>query len=121
MMDKLLIVDDQTDIRKLLRITLGRRYDLLEAEDATAAWEIIRHDRPRGVILDVMMPGDMDGYQLCMKIRADQALRSTYVALVTSRGQAADVERGKAVGADDYFIKPYSPIDLLRTIEKRLG
>jgi len=102
MMDKLLIVDDQSDIRKLLRITLGRRYELLEAEDATTAWEIIRHDRPRG-------------------IRADRAIKSTYVALVTARGQATDVERGKAVGADDYFIKPYSPIHLLRTIEKRLG
>lgn len=120
-MDKLLIVDDQSDIRKLLRITLGRRYELVEAEDAASAWEIIRHERPRGVILDVMMPGEMDGYQLCAKIREDQALKSTYVALVTARGQASDVERGKAVGADDYFIKPYSPLELLRTIEKRLG
>jgi DNA-binding response OmpR family regulator len=121
MMDKLLIVDDQSDIRKLLRITLGRRYAVVEAEDAASAWDIIRHQRPRGVILDIMMPGEMDGYQLCAKIRADQTLKSTYVALVTARGQDADVQRGKAVGADDYFIKPYSPLELLRTIESRLG
>ena len=59
-MEKLLIVDDQSDIRKLLRLTLGRRYDLVEAGDAATAWEIIRRERPRGVILDVMMPGEMD-------------------------------------------------------------
>jgi len=118
---KLLIVDDQSDIRKLLRITLGRRYDILEAEDAASAWGIIRHEKPRGVILDVMMPGEMDGYQLCAKIRADPALKETYVALVTARGQSADVQRGKDAGADDYFVKPYSPLALLHTIESRVG
>lgn len=120
-MDKLLIVDDQSDIRKLLRLTLGRRYDLLEAEDAVTAWEVLRHKRPRGVILDVMMPGEMDGYQLCAKIRADPNLKDTYVALVTACGQAADKERGKAVGADDYIVKPYSPLELLNTIRSHLG
>jgi CheY-like chemotaxis protein len=120
-MDKLLIVDDQSDIRKLLKLTLGRRYDLLEAEDAATAWEIIRRKRPRGVILDVMMPGEMDGYQLCEKIRKDPSTKAIYVALVTARGQQADVERGTAVGADDYIVKPYSPLTLLETLQKRLG
>jgi DNA-binding response OmpR family regulator len=119
-MEKLVIVDDQSDIRKLLRLTLGRRYQLFEAEDAASAWEIIRHERPRGIILDVMMPGEMDGYQLCAKIRQDAILRSTYIALVTARGQVVDVAQGKAAGADDYFVKPYSPLALLRTIEERL-
>ena len=120
-MDKLLIVDDQSDIRKLLRITLGKRYELLEAEDATTAWHLIRLEQPMGVILDVMMPGEIDGYQLCAKIRQDPKLKHTYVALVTARGQTADVQYGKAVGADDYFVKPYSPLELLRAIENRLG
>lgn len=119
-MEKLLIVDDQSDIRKLLRLTLGRRYELVEAEDAASAWEIIRREHPRGVILDVMMPGEMDGYQLCEKIRRDPDYKDIYVALVTARGQEADKERGKTVGADDYFIKPYSPLQLLSTIESRL-
>jgi len=118
---KLLIVDDQPDIRKLLRITLGRTYELIEAEDAASAWELVRHEKPRGVILDIMMPGEMDGYQLCEKIRHDPQLKSTYVMLVTARGQAADRERGKLAGADDYFVKPYSPLELLQAIKKRLG
>lgn len=120
-MDKLLIVDDQSDIRKLLRLTLGRRWELIEAEDAAGAWDLLRRERPRGVILDVMMPGEMDGYQLCEKIRADPTLKSTYVALVTARGQDADRERGAEVGADDYIVKPYSPLGLLRAVESRLG
>lgn len=120
-MDKLLIVDDQPDIRKLLRITLGRSYELVEAEDAASAWEIIRREHPRGVILDVMMPGEMDGYQLCEKIRSDPKHKDTYVALVTARGQTTDRERGMAAGANDYFVKPYSPLELLMAIKTRLG
>jgi two-component system phosphate regulon response regulator PhoB len=119
-MHKLLIVDDQPDIRKLLRLTLGRSYELVEAEDAAAAWEIIRHEKPRGVILDVMMPGEMDGYQLCEKIRRDPEVKNTFVMLVTARGQAADKERGKLAGADDYFVKPYSPLELLKAIKSHL-
>ncbi len=119
-MNKLLIVDDQSDIRRLLRLTLGKRFDLIEAADAASAWELIRHEKPRGVILDVMMPGEMDGYQLCERIRRDPQSKLMYVALVTARGQDEDKERGKAVGADDYFVKPYSPLQLLRTIESRL-
>lgn len=120
-MDKLLIVDDQPDIRKLLRITLSRSYDLLEAEDAMSAWEIILRDQPRGVILDVMMPGEMDGYQLCEKIRKDPKHKDIYVVLVTARGQISDRERGMAVGANDYFVKPYSPLELIKTIKASLG
>ncbi|MCX7177200.1 MAG: response regulator, partial [Proteobacteria bacterium] len=71
--------------------------------------------------LDVMMPGEMDGYQLCEKIRHDPACKGTYVALVTARGQAADRERGMAAGADDYFVKPYSPLELLQAIKLRLS
>lgn len=120
-MEKILIVDDQPDIRKLLRLTFGRRYSVLEAEDAAAAWETIRHEQPRVVLLDVMMPGEMDGYQLCERIRKDPQVGGTYVALLTARGQATDVERGASVGADDYFIKPFSPLQLVKAIEHRLS
>ncbi|MDK9702969.1 MAG: response regulator [Sulfuritalea sp.] len=119
--DKLLIVDDQPDIRKLLRIVLGGHYDLLEAEDAASAWEILRRERPRGIILDIMMPGGMDGYQLCIEIRRDPELAKTYVALMSARGQDSDRQRGREAGADDYFVKPYGPLELLQTIKSRLA
>lgn len=120
-MDKLLIVDDQADIRKLLRLTLGRHYQLFEAEDASAAWEIIRKERPRGVICDVMMPGEIDGYQLCERVKLDPTLKHTYFALVTARGQVTDEARGKSAGANDYFIKPFSPLHLLKVLSERFA
>lgn len=120
-MKKLLIVDDQSDIRKLLRLTLGKRFELFEAADAMEAWELIRRQKPDAIILDVMMPGEMDGYQLCERIKRDPAHAGTYVALVTARGQSADHERGKSAGADDYFVKPFSPLDLMRRLDECLG
>ena len=122
-MQTLLIVDDRADNRKLLRLSLGHLYRLVEAEDAATAWDLLLEHRPRGVILDVMMPGDMDGFDLCAKIRADAnpEIKATYVLLLTARGQAADRERGRAAGADDYVVKPYSPLALLRILEQRIG
>jgi len=120
-MQTLLIVDDRADNRKLLKLSLGHLYAIIEAADAATAWELLLAHRPRGVILDVMMPGGMDGFELCAKIRADADLKGTYVLLLTARGQAADRERGHAVGADDYVVKPYSPLALLRTLEERIG
>jgi len=120
-MQTLLIVDDRADNRKLLRLTLGHLYHVVEAPDATTAWQLLRVHRPRGVILDVMMPGEMDGFELCARIRADAELKDTFVLLLTARGQAADRERGRIAGADEYVVKPYSPLALLRTVEERIG
>ena len=121
MMKKLLIVDDQSEIRKLIKLTLMRRYELLEAANATDALAIIRAERPHAVILDVMMPGEMDGYQLCRHIKQDPELHSTHIALVTARGQAVDRDHGTAVGADGYFVKPFSPMALMQHLEIALG
>lgn len=122
-MQTLLIVDDRVDNRKLLRLSLGHLYRIVEAEDAATAWDLLIAHRPRGVILDVMMPGGMDGFDLCAKIRAqaDPSIKGTYVLLLTARGQAADRERGRAAGADDYVVKPYSPLGLLRILDQRIG
>ncbi|MEI8297842.1 MAG: response regulator [Pseudomonadota bacterium] len=120
-MQTLLIVDDRADNRKLLRLTLGQRYNILEAPDAATAWELLQSHQPRGLILDVMMPGEMDGFGLCERIRADEEFKGTYVLLLTARGQAADRERGRMAGADDYVVKPYSPLALLRIVEQRIG
>jgi two-component system, OmpR family, phosphate regulon response regulator PhoB len=122
-MQTLLIVDDRADNRKLLRLSLGHLYRIIEAADAATAWSLLVEHQPRGVILDVMMPGGMDGFDLCAKIRADAdpQINGTYVLLLTARGQASDRERGRVAGADDYVVKPYSPLALLKTLEQRIG
>lgn len=119
-MKKVLIVDDQDTIRKMLRLTLTGRYELFEASEASEAWELLRRARPHAIILDIMMPGEMDGYQLCEKLKADRELRRIHVVMVTARGQEADRQKGIAVGADAYFVKPFSPLALARHLEGAL-
>lgn len=115
-----LIVDDQADIRKLIMITMeSEDFNLHEAENGEDAWRVASNMRPSLVLLDVMMPGGLDGYQVCEKIKADPMLQSrTKVILLTARGQRADIERGQSVGCDAYLVKPFSPIELLEMVDR---
>lgn len=115
-----LIVDDQPDIRKLIMITMeSEDFELHEADNGVEAWRKASSLRPAVVLLDVMMPGGLDGYQVCEKIKADPTLRdSTKVILLTARGQRTDLERGQSAGCDAYLVKPFSPIDLLDTVDR---
>jgi DNA-binding response OmpR family regulator len=97
-MTKILLVDDHSDIRRLIRITLGKAFEVLEAEDGVTALEIV---------LDA--------------IKADPVLATTRVIMVTARGQASDYEDGMLRGADAYFIKPFSPLQLVAAIKEILA
>ncbi len=120
-MKKILIVDDHSDIRKLIRITIGNAYEVLEAEDGMAAMQVMHHQQPSLVVLDIMMPGEMDGLQVLDAIRADATLKDTQVIMVTARGQAKDYEAGMRRGANAYLIKPFSPVQLVNSIKELLG
>jgi DNA-binding response OmpR family regulator len=119
-MKKVLIVDDQNDIRRMIRLTLGNEYLVFEAGDAREAEVVIRREVPDAVVLDVMMPGGMDGYELCRRIKENPALAHARVILVTARGQASDRAAGSEAGADAYFVKPFSPLELVRDIQSHL-
>ena len=120
-MKKVLLVDDHADIRRLIRITLGRNYDVLEADDGASGLEIARQHRPDLVVLDVMMPGAMDGLQVLDAIKADPQLAATRVIMVTARGQSRDFDEGMQRGADAYYIKPFSPLQLAAAIKDMLS
>jgi DNA-binding response OmpR family regulator len=120
MKKKILLVDDHSDIRHLVRITLGRNFEVLEAEDGTTALAVIKSQSPDLVVLDVMMPGELDGLKVLDTIRADPARSQMPVIMVTARGQASDYEDGMARGADAYFIKPFSPLQLAACIKEKL-
>lgn len=112
-MTRVLIVDDHGEIRHLIRLALEPSgHDLDEAADAASALERIRARRPDVLILDVMMPGDMDGYELCAYLKGSPEWRGIFVILLTARGQQTDVEKGKAAGSDAYLVKPFSPTAL---------
>jgi DNA-binding response OmpR family regulator len=79
---------------------------------------LAQNHRPDIVILDIMMPGDLDGLQVLDLIKADSNLTQTRVIMVTARGQVSDYEEGMRCGADDYFIKPFSPLKLVNRIKE---
>ena len=119
---RILIVDDQGELRKLIRITLGfRDYELYEAEDGQRALELARVLKPDLLILDVMMPGGFDGYQVCKKLKETGNGKVPYVILLTARGQKNDIEEGTRVGADNYLIKPFSPLELIIKVNNALS
>ena len=79
-----------------------------------------REFKPDLMLLDVMMPGELDGLQVCQRIKRDEATRHIRVVLLTARGQARDRETGRDAGADEYLVKPFSPLQLIETIERLL-
>jgi DNA-binding response OmpR family regulator len=119
MLKKILIVDDNADIRELLRLSLDfEDYQIFEAGDADHALQLIQEIHPDLVILDVMMPGTMDGFALCGTIKSSYQINTPYVILLTARGQASDKQKGDAAGADGYLVKPFSPRLLKEYISK---
>ena len=121
-MKRILIVEDQADIRKLIRMTLEfESYEIHEASDGAFGLRMAIAVLPDLVLLDVMMPGEMDGLQVCQAIKSNPALASVKVVLLTARGQAGDREAGKRAGADEYLVKPFSPLQLMDTIERLMA
>lgn len=119
-MNYIVVVDDHADIRRLLSITLGRQFEIIEAENGADALGAIRKYRPAAVLLDVMMPGEYDGLQVLDAIRADGTSRDTLVAMLTARGQMEDRDEARRRGADAYFIKPFSPLQVVNWLRERL-
>lgn len=115
-MASVLIVDDHSDIRRLLAITLGREFELIEADNGEAALAAVQRHMPRAVLLDVMMPGEMDGFQVLEAIKSHPIMKTTKVAMVTARGQASDAAEARKRGADAYFVKPFSPLQVVEWI-----
>lgn len=113
-----LIVEDHADLRKLIRMTLEYSdYDIHEATDGVSALAMARALKPSLVLLDVMMPGDFDGLEVCRRLRAAPEHRQIRIIMLSARGQVDDVKAGLAAGADAYLVKPFSPAQLLQTIE----
>ena len=120
-MKKILLVDDHLDIRRLIRLTLGIGFEVSEAEDGASGLALTRTLKPDLVVLDVMMPGELDGLQVLDAIKADANLAHTHVIMVTARGQQDNQEEGLQRGAEAYFVKPFSPLHLVATIKAILA
>lgn len=119
---RILIVEDQADIRRLIRWALeDSDYMLHEAASGELALQLLPVLTPDLVLLDVMMPGSADGYEVCRQIRANPALTKTRVMMLTAQARSSDQDKAIAAGADAFLAKPFSPAKLIELVEELLG
>lgn len=119
---KILVVDDQPLIRELLALTLGDEdTQIYQANDCRSALAMIKAIKPDLILLDVMLPGEFDGLEVCRRIKSDNKLASIIVIILSARSQVNDRIQGMAVGADDYLTKPFSPLALIEKISTFLS
>ena len=113
---KILIVEDEPDIRKLVNYNLVQeRFKVLEAEDGEQGLKIIQRDKPDLVILDLMLPG-LSGMELCKILRERSETERLPVLMLTAKAGEADRVVGLEMGADDYLAKPFSPRELVARV-----
>jgi two-component system alkaline phosphatase synthesis response regulator PhoP len=118
MKPKVVIADDEADIRRLI-VFLLRSYDLYEAQNGRRALELIREVRPDLVLLDVMMP-EMTGLEVLDAMRENPLTASIPVVLLSAKGQAAEIEAGLRSGATRYLVKPFEAQALRACVEEVL-
>ena len=120
-MKKILIVDDEERVRRLIETTLDiGDFQIFQAKDGEEALKIAQEEKPALILLDIMMPG-MDGFEVCKRLKSNSETKSSYIIMLTAKGQKQNIEKGYAVGTDDYFVKPFSPMELLNKVEQVLG
>ena len=120
MANKLLIIEDEPDLRELLSFTLSREgYDVMEAETAETALQMLDSKLPDLAIVDWMLPG-MDGIELVKRLRRDDVTEDLPIIMLTARGEEPDKLKSFDVGIDDYITKPFSPRELLARIKALL-
>ncbi|MDP4180408.1 MAG: response regulator transcription factor [Bacillota bacterium] len=115
---KVLVVEDESSIRKFININLDRSgFSVIEAESGEEGLMKLKEYQPAVVILDVMLPG-MDGFEVCRKIRDEKS--DAIVIMLTAKGQDMDKIVGLELGADDYMVKPFNPLELVARIRANL-
>ena len=115
----ILVVDDEQNIRLLVRRYLSDKYAVLEATDGKEAIDMTRKHKPSLIFMDILMP-NMDGYEACSKIKNDQSMKGIPVVMLTALGYELNKELAAETGADSYIIKPFTSEDLLNTIDRFL-
>jgi len=115
---KILIADDEPSLRLLVRATLqAESYIIDEAIDGKDTLEKLEASKPDILVLDVMMPA-YSGFEVCEKIKNSESLKDIIVIMLTAKGKQTDKDWAKSVGADYFFTKPFSPMELLDLVAK---
>jgi two-component system phosphate regulon response regulator PhoB len=118
---KILLVEDDPGLRRVVRITLERpSRRLLEAEDGVQALRLIEAEQPDLVLLDWMIPG-LSGIEIAQRLQRNGDGSGPAVVMLTGRDQEEDRENGRQAGVFAYLVKPFSPLQLIHVVEKALG
>jgi DNA-binding response OmpR family regulator len=121
MTKKILLVDDSSTILMMEKLILKKGpYELTMAGDGAEAVAAAQAERPDLILMDVVMP-KVDGFEACRRLRADPATKAIPVIMVTTRGEAENMELGFGVGANDYLTKPINGLELLAKVKGLLG
>ena len=117
MRDGILVVDDEEDIRELIRYNLSKEgFGVFCAASGEEGLSMARELRPSLIVLDIMLPG-VNGIDVCRELKVDAALRKTPIVMVSARGEEDDIVTALELGADDYVCKPFSPAVLIARIK----
>jgi two-component system, OmpR family, alkaline phosphatase synthesis response regulator PhoP len=118
MAKKILVVDDERHIVRLVQVNLERAgYEILTAYDGVEALEKVKSESPDMVVLDVMMPR-MDGFEVLKNLQADPRYQDIPVIMLTAKAQDADIFKGWSSGVSSYLTKPFNPRELLVFVER---
>lgn len=119
---RILCIEDEPEMIDLIRLILGRRgFEVTGAAGGKEGLQAVREQLPDLVLLDLMMP-DMDGWEVYQQMKADESTRQIPVIVVTAKAQSIDKVLGLHIAkVDDYIAKPFSPQELLNSVEKILG
>ena len=120
-MAKILIAEDERDIRELITYTLNfAGYEVVSAGDGEEAVALALQEMPDLVLLDVRMPR-MTGYEACKAIKADEKTKGIPVVFLSAKGQEAEIQAGMQAGAVEYLLKPFSPDQLTARVQAVLA
>jgi two-component system phosphate regulon response regulator PhoB len=118
--ERILVVEDEEDIRELLRYNLGKEgFQVIPAASGEEALAALEGSLPDIVLLDLMLPG-MDGLEVCRRLKGRERTRHLPIVMLTAKGEEADIVTGLELGADDYITKPFSPRVLLARLRAAL-
>jgi DNA-binding response OmpR family regulator len=116
-----LIVDDAPNIVLSLEFLMKKEgYDVRSVSNGEEAMEVIAEKAPDLILLDVMMPRK-DGYEVCQELRANADWKHIKIIMLTAKGRDVEREKGLALGADDYVIKPFATLDLVNKVKTLLA
>ncbi len=117
---KILIVEDEMEISKLIQTTLEREsFECIVAYDGLTALDLFQQQAPDLIVLDLMLP-KLDGLEVCTRIRQKLTEKDPYILMLTAKGEEIDRVIGLSTGADDYLVKPFSPIELVARVRALL-